>query len=305
MPQITSLTGENTTPQQVIALDSRKSEQVISDKQYIKILQLSDLLSRTLDIDGILKIFSNEIAGLVPHSSYRYVSDLMEKPIRAGRVGPHSLNYHLTIQQMDLGDLTLYRKTPFSTNEVCQFEDLLCSLVYPLKNALMYHIAIVSAYKDPLTNINNRAAMDKMLPREIRLAKRHDHRLALMIMDLDGFKTVNDSMGHDVGDRLLVHVARTIQEALRDTDMLYRYGGDEFVAALPYTDSQGAIDVAYRILKSIREIEKEEFDESINIGLSIGLSMLHAGDDFERLFKRVDEALYRAKKEGKDRVVIS
>jgi diguanylate cyclase (GGDEF)-like protein len=305
MPQITSLTGETATPQQVIALDSRKSEQVISDKQYIKILQLSDLLSRTLDIDGILKIFSNEIASLVPHSSYRYVSDLIDKPIRAGRVGPHSLNYHLTIQQMDLGDLTFYRKTPFSTNEVCQFEDLLCSLVYPLKNALMYHIAIVSAYKDPLTNINNRAAMDKMLPREIRLAKRHDHRLALMIMDLDGFKTVNDTMGHDVGDRLLVHVARTIQEALRDTDMLYRYGGDEFVAALPYTDSQGAIDVAHRILKSVREIEKKEFDESMNVGLSIGLSMLHAGDDFERLFKRVDEALYRAKKEGKDQVVIS
>jgi diguanylate cyclase (GGDEF)-like protein len=305
MPQTTSLPGLQKTPLQVIALDSRKSEQVVSDKQYLKILQMSDLLSRTLNLEEMLKIFSNEIVSLVPHTSFRYFSDLLEKPVRSGKVGQHSLNYHLTIQHMDLGELTLYRKTPFSSNEVCQFEDLLCSLVFPLKNALLYHVAVVSAYKDPLTNISNRAAMDKMLPREIRLAKRHDHQLALMIMDLDGFKSVNDNLGHDVGDRLLVLAAKSIQGVLRDTDMLYRYGGDEFVAALPFTDSQGAIDVANRILKAIRKIEQSEFGESVQIGLSIGLSMLHAGDDFERLFKRVDQALYRAKKDGKHRVVIS
>jgi diguanylate cyclase (GGDEF)-like protein len=305
MPQTISLPGENKSPLQVIALDSRKSEQVVSDKQYLKILQMSDLLSRTLKLEEMLKIFSNEVAALIPHASYRYSSDHLEKPIRFGNIGQHSLNYHLTIQQMDLGELTLYRKTPFSSNEVCQFEDLLCSLVHPLKNALLYHVAVESAYKDPLTNINNRAAMDKMLPREIRLAKRHDHRLALMIMDLDGFKSVNDNLGHDVGDRLLVLVAQSIQDVLRDTDMLYRYGGDEFVAALPYTDAQGAIDVANRILNVIRNIEHSDFAENIQIGLSVGLSMLHAGDDFDRLFKRVDQALYRAKKGGKNRVVIS
>jgi diguanylate cyclase (GGDEF)-like protein len=305
MPQTISLPGENKSPLQVIALDSRKSEQVVSDKQYLKILQMSDLLSRTLKLDEMLQIFSNEIRALIPHASYRYSSDHLEKPVRSGKVGQHSLNYHLTIQKMDLGELVLYRNTPFSSNEVCQFEDLLCSLVYPLKNALLYHVAVVSAYKDPLTNINNRAAMDKMLPREIRLAKRHDHRLALMIMDLDGFKSVNDNLGHDMGDRLLVMAAKSIQGVLRDTDMLYRYGGDEFVAALPYTDAQGAIDVASRILKAIRYLDQSDFDKTIEVGLSVGLSMLHAGDDFERLFKRVDQALYRAKKDGKHRVVIT
>jgi diguanylate cyclase (GGDEF)-like protein len=305
MPQTISLPGENKSPLQVIALDSRKSEQVVSDKQYLKILQMSDLLSRTLKLDEMLQIFSNEIRTLIPHASYRYSSDHLEKPVRSGKVGQHSLNYHLTIQKMDLGELILYRNTPFSSNEVCQFEDLLCSLVYPLKNALLYHVAVVSAYKDPLTNINNRAAMDKMLPREIRLAKRHDHQLALMIMDLDGFKSVNDNLGHDMGDRLLVMAAKSIQGVLRDTDMLYRYGGDEFVAALPYTDAQGAIDVASRILKAIRYLDQSDFEKTIEVGLSVGLSMLHAGDDFERLFKRVDQALYRAKKDGKHRVVIT
>jgi diguanylate cyclase (GGDEF)-like protein len=305
MPQTTSLFGESINPVQIVALDSRKTEQVISDKQYIKILQISDLLSRHLGLKEILGVFSSEIKTLVPHDSYRYVSEQLSTTIRQGKVGLHSLHYNLSIQQNDLGALTIYRKHPFSTNELCQFEDLLCSLVYPLRNALMYQSAVTSAYRDPLTGINNRAAMDKLLPREVRLAKRHDHRLALMIMDLDGFKAINDSCGHDGGDQLLQSVAECIQHCLRDTDMVFRYGGDEFVAALPHTDIQGAIDVAERILNSIKNIAQEDCYKSIGIGMSTGLSMLHAGDDFSRFFKRVDQALYRAKKDGKHRVIVA
>lgn len=305
MPQTTSLMGGTTSPVQIVALDSRKTEQVISDKQYLKILQLSDLLSRHLILADILKVFSREIKSLVAHTSYRYVSEQLPEPVRMGKIERHSLHYHLTIQQTDLGELTIYRKSPFSTNELCQFEDLLCALVYPLRNALLYQSAVTSAYRDPLTNINNRAAMDKLLPREVRLAKRHDQRLALMIMDLDGFKVINDSCGHDVGDQLLQSVAKTIQHCLRDTDMLFRYGGDEFVAALPHTDVQGAIDVAERILGGIKRLASQECYQPITIGMSTGLSMLHAGDDFSRFFKRVDQALYRAKKDGKHRVIVA
>lgn len=306
MPQITPMLGETGNPVQVIALDSRKSEQVVSDKQYLKILQVSDLLSRHLSLADILTVFSNEIKSMVPHSSYRYVCEQLKEPVvRSGKVNLHSLHYQLTIQQMDLGKLSIYRKQPFSTNELCQFEELLCALVYPLKNALMYHSAIMSAYKDPLTGINNRAAMDKLLPREVRLAKRHDQRLALMIMDLDGFKAINDNCGHDRGDQLLQNVAHSVQACLRDTDMLFRYGGDEFVAALPHTDVQGALDVAERILGGIKQLDTEECYDAHNVGMSIGLSMLHAGDDFSRFFKRVDQALYRAKKDGKHRVIIA
>ncbi len=305
MQQTTSLLGEARNPVQVIALDSRKSEQVISDKQYLKILQLTDLLSRNLEINDIIRVFSSEVQSLVAHDSYRYVSDQLTKPLRHGKIERHSLHYHLTIQQMDLGELTLYRKQPFSTNEVCQFEDLLCALVYPLKNALMYQSALTSAYRDPLTGINNRAAMDKLLPREVRLAKRHDQRLALMIMDMDGFKKINDDCGHDAGDLVLQEVARVIENSLRDTDMLFRYGGDEFICALPHTDVQGAIDVAERILSSIHDMECDACPQAKQIGMSIGLSMLHAGDNYQRFFKRVDQAMYRAKKDGKHRYVVA
>ncbi len=304
MAQITTLMGESRVKGQVIALDSRKPEQVVSDKQYLKILQLTDLLSRHLTLEDIFSVFSNEIRPLVPHNSYRYVSEFHNASVKSGKLNRHSLHYHLTIQQMDLGEFTIYRKEPFSTNEVCQFEELLCSLVYPLKNALMYLVAITSAYKDPLTNINNRAAMDKLLPREVRLAKRHDQSLALMIMDLDGFKSINDNCGHDVGDLLLEQVAESITGCLRDTDMLFRYGGDEFVCALPMTEIQGAIDVANRIINAIKKVEVSNCPQFPGIGMSIGLSMLQAGDDFSGFFKRVDRALYSAKTAGKDRVIV-
>jgi len=305
MQQTTSLLEEARNPVQVIALDSRKSEQVVSDKQYLKILQLSDLLSRHLTLKEIVSVFSMDINALVPHDSYRYVCEQLKQPLKHGKIERHSLHYRLTIQQMNLGELTLYRKHPFSANEVCQFEDLLCSLVYPLKNALMYQSAVTSAYRDPLTTINNRAAMDKLLPREVRLAKRHDQRLALMVMDMDGFKKINDNCGHDMGDQVLQSVASTIQNSLRDTDMLFRYGGDEFVCALPHTDVQGAIDVAERILAGIKKTDWEDCPEANHVGMSIGLSTLQAGDDYKRFFKRVDQAMYRAKESGKHRFVVA
>ena len=83
MPQPTPLLGETSNTVQVIALDSRKPEQVLSDKQYLKVLQLSDLLSRKLEVKEILKVFSDEIKGLVPHSSYSYVSEQLNETIRA------------------------------------------------------------------------------------------------------------------------------------------------------------------------------------------------------------------------------
>ena len=305
MQQTTTVTGETAVNGQVIALDSRKPEQVISSKQYLKMLQVSDLLSRHLHLKEIMGVFSREVMALVPHDGMQYQCQQIPKPITLGETQGHHLQYHLNLQQMEVGDLTFYRSHPFGTNEVCQIEDLLCALLYPLRNALMYHRAITSAYRDPLTNINNRAAMDKFLPREIGLAKRHDHCLSMMIMDLDGFKAINDQYGHDAGDRLLQTVCAKIIGVLRDTDMLFRYGGDEFVVALPYTNIDGAKDAAQRILNSIQNLSANETPGQVSIGISIGLSMLQDEDDFQVLFKRVDKALYQAKLGGKNRLVVA
>lgn len=289
---------------QVITLDSRKSEQVTSDKKFLKILQMSDLLSRTLDISDVIQVFSEEIQSIVPHTAYRFVTEKIQNPITYGKVDRFSLNYSLTLHEQMLGEISIYRNTRFSANEVCEFEDLLCGLIYPVKNATMYHTALKSAYIDPLTHLGNRTAMEQFLPREIGLAKRHEHTMALIVIDLDGFKTVNDECGHDMGDKVLLSVGNILQEAVRNTDLLYRYGGDEFVGALPQTDMQGALDVAERVRKGVANLNLDFCKKDMKVSSSIGLTMILSGDDFDKAFKRADSALYKAKKAGKNKVIV-
>ncbi len=302
-PTILNVTSKSRNAQ-VIALDSRKSELVTSDKKFIKILQLSDLLSRTLEITDVISSFSGEIQNLIPHNAYRFISERVDAPVSMGNVDRFSLHYRITLREQLLGEITIYRNSRFSTNEVCEFEDYLCGLVYPVKNALMYQTALKSAYVDPLTHLGNRTAMEKFLPREIGLVKRHEHSMAMMVMDLDGFKVINDLCGHDAGDRVLQDVGVVLQEAVRNTDLLYRYGGDEFVSALPQTDMQGALDVAERVRLGIDNLTLPDCDPSIEISVSIGVTMVLAGDDFKRSFKRADKALYKAKKAGKNRIIV-
>jgi len=302
-PTILNVTDKSRSAQ-VIALDSRKSEQVTSDKKFIKLLQLSDLLSRTLDISEVIEVFSEEVQVAAPHHAYRFVSERMSTPISKGKVDRFSLLYRITLHGQLLGELTIYRSSHFSANEVCEYEDYLCSLVYPVKNALSYQTALNSAYIDPLTHLGNRTAMEKFLPREISLAKRHEHSMAMMVMDLDGFKLINDTCGHDEGDHLLQKVGTILQEAVRNTDLIYRYGGDEFVCALPQTDMQGAIDVAERVRVGVDKIDLPKNNNNLEISISIGVTMVLAGDDFSKAFKRADKALYNAKKSGRNRIIV-
>ena len=288
----------------VVALDSRKTEQVTSDKKFLKILQLSDLLSRTLDIEDVIKQFSEEVQNSIAHTAYRFVSDRMDGPVSKGDIARYSMNYSLTLHEQLLGDLTVYRHKRFSSNEVCEFEDLLCGIIYPVKNALMYQTALRSAYIDPLTELGNRTAMESFLPREIGLAKRHEHSMAIMVIDLDGFKQVNDSCGHDKGDLYLQSVGQVLKDAVRNTDLSYRYGGDEFVSALPQTDMQGALDVAERVRAGVANIELKDCESDVEVSVSIGVTMVLSGDDYPKVFKRADKALYKAKQSGKNRIIV-
>ena len=168
----------------------------------------------------------------------------------------------------------------------------------------MYQIALKSAYRDPLTGLNNRMAMEKNLPREIDLAKRHSQSMALLMMDLDGFKQINDGCGHDVGDQVLRDVAQVISQVVRNTDLVYRYGGDEFVGGLAQTDIHGAIDVSERIRSSIDELELDGCGADDRVQISIGITLVRHGDSFLSAFKRADKALYQAKINGKNQIII-
>ncbi len=291
-------------PAQVIALDPRHGDRAPSNKKYTRILQLSDLLSRHLEIDQIIDTFMAEIASEIDYCGYRFSCEDTETDIEQGVKIGFNANYRLKMQSQLLGDFTLYKRSSFNSHELCELEDLLCSLIYPVKNALMYQIALKSAYQDPLTGLNNRTSMEKNLPREIDLAKRHSQPMAILVMDLDGFKQVNDSCGHDVGDQVLREVSQVISHVVRNTDLVYRYGGDEFVGGLAQTDIHGAIDVSERIRSNVEDLDLGGCGVSGRVQVSIGITLVRRSDSFLSAFKRADKALYRAKINGKNQIII-
>ena len=155
---------------------------------------------------------------------------------------------------------------------------------------------------DRLTQIYNRNHYEQQLPLEIERANRNKMRLAFLMIDIDDFKSINDTFGHDIGDQVLRDVAQEIKNHLRKIDYLFRFGGEEFVALLPGAEKESAMRTAERIRDVVARTVKAA--DSRYITISIGGSIYpDDAKDEEELFRRADRALYRAKREGKNRVI--
>jgi len=155
---------------------------------------------------------------------------------------------------------------------------------------------------DELTQLPNRRALVEGASREIKASYRSGKPFTLMLVDIDHFKTVNDVSGHTVGDTVLRDVARTLVKACRPTDLVCRYGGDEFVVLCPGTGADQAASLAQRLGDAVRAASR---DERV-VTVSIGLAAFEGGEpvSWEPVFERADRALYLAKENGRDRAVV-
>jgi len=164
---------------------------------------------------------------------------------------------------------------------------------------------------DPLTGCYNRGYMTERLPQEIKRAKRYRHSLSLVLCDIDDFKKINDTYGHQVGDRILKEFVQWINESIRDgVDWLARYGGEEFLIVVPETDTKGACCVAERLRRMLSQRAIEIQGERIHITVSFGVTGLDPDTPDEKispeaLITQADECLYQAKQEGRNRVRVS
>lgn len=185
-------------------------------------------------------------------------------------------------------------KDTFSTADEEFLETVALQASAAIDHALLYQSAIT----DPLTGLYSHRHFQQCVEQAVRHAERSGQAISLLIMDLDHFKEINDTYGHDVGNDCLIQVGNILRNILRDSDILARFGGDEFEILLPDTDISKARGVAEKIR---RKLEKERFSEHVDIKATLGVaSFPRNGADGQTLFLRADEALYDAKKKGRN-----
>ena len=153
---------------------------------------------------------------------------------------------------------------------------------------------------DPLTGIMNRIAFWRVLEREIRRVERYRHPLAMIMLDIDHFKAINDSRGSAIGDQVLKTMAGEIKKNIREIDFFARIGGEEFLVLAPETDLERAVNLAEKIRETVAAAS---FAKAGPVTISLGVTQFCAGDRADLLLTKVDQALTRAKAGGRNRVV--
>ena len=163
----------------------------------------------------------------------------------------------------------------------------------------------VEGLKDPLTGLLNRRAFDQQLVFQVAGAERKKEPLSILMVDLDDLKGINDSHGHQAGDRVLIELGKIIREVVRRrSDIAARYGGEEIAILLPDTRQDGAKKLAEELLDTIRETKVDIGEEKIGFTASVGVAGFKKGMSPEKLVGNADKAVYRAKENGKNRIEV-
>ena len=211
----------------------------------------------------------------------------------------------LIVQGKAIGVVVLAKSTLFERDSRSLSQIFGRTFVMALSNAMKHGDLQRIAALDPLTNCYNRRFGLTRLREEFKRAQRSEVPLGLIMFDIDHFKSVNDSHGHLIGDRVLASVAKEAKGHLREGDVLVRYGGEEFLCILPGATIEGAAEVCERIRNAIEAMAVQDRGQMINCTVSLGFGSFPAtaAEDETALIRVADEALYRAKSDGRNRTV--
>jgi diguanylate cyclase (GGDEF)-like protein len=244
-------------------------------------------------------------------SAERAAADSPERPVEAERDGVHALAAALRGRsahgyRRTLGFLSIARREqPFDSAERDLFAYLAAQTSVSLDNASLHETVQAQARTDALTGLYNRRHLEAVLESEIGRSHRFGSEVGLVMVDLDGFKPINDTYGHQDGDRVLIEIATLLKRMTREVDQLARYGGDEIAIVLPESDVEGAVNLAERIRVAIEalEVERTAGGAPLRLTASFGVASLpESGTDRDSLVAVADAALYRAKRGGGNRV---
>ena len=200
------------------------------------------------------------------------------------------------------GVVAAARKTPFTSEESELFQIFSLQWEAAFKNLVLFEKVRSLAICDGLTGLYNYRYFWEVLHREVEMARRYSRPLSLLFLDIDDFKKVNDTLGHPVGDLVLKALAAYLRGAVRQADLVCRYGGEEFVVLMEETPVAQALASAERLRRGVSRIEVDLPEEKLGFTVSIGVAGLEPEMDGDILVQTADAALYRAKQTGKNRV---
>ncbi|MCF6209913.1 MAG: diguanylate cyclase [Gammaproteobacteria bacterium] len=196
-----------------------------------------------------------------------------------------------------LGDVEYVCFTLFDVTDTSIYQQQLTALTQELREVSNH---------DGLTQLFNRRYIEETLSKEFKRAQRYSHPLTVILSDIDHFKQVNDTHGHLAGDEVLRIISRRLQSNLRDTDVLGRYGGEEFLIVLPNTGTKGGKVLAERLRHAIESEPVTFGDIHLSINISLGITELREEDsrDYEQLIGEADQALYQSKESGRNQATV-
>lgn len=268
-------------------------------------LKLTTLLQTTLKLEPLFDLFFGQLQHLLKINSCCYVFPEKNVDLKLGKITTHTTEYSLNLHNEVLGTIIFSRKQRFAESELLHLESLLGILVYPLRNAIHYRDAIQQALSDPLTGLGNRGALETAIQHEWQMSQRYDQDFCVLMIDIDHFKNINDTYGHATGDKVLKEVASSIIATTRQTDVAYRYGGEEFVVILNKSNLLGAMIIAERIRENIAALKisaGKDKDKYLSLTISIGGSCSATCKTSEEMMEQADKVLYLAKHNGRNRV---
>ncbi|WP_440875335.1 GGDEF domain-containing protein [Thalassotalea sp. PLHSN55] len=263
-----------------------------SDHESKRRSELIEQLQITLEIDKLLNIFAMEATKTVDFSSLCFKNEIAFASIRGGKKAKHQHDFDLKVNNEFLGVLSYSAKKPINISDISRLNALHKCLLYPLRNALQYQRALSLAMQDGLTALGNRRYFDEQLKRAMHHAKRQHQQLGLIVCDLNKFKAINDNFGHKVGDDVLIQFSSALKASVRDSDSIFRFGGDEFSIIVEDACEKSLSAIEQRIniaLKNNLTLRKYK------VTCSLGHTFMNRSDSEKSLFERADKALYRAK----------
>ena len=269
----------------------------------LKQLEFHALLHRKLDLERLFECLLTEGQAFVQFDGLHFLADSRGHDITLGFARTHRQRFELRLGERMLGEITLMRARKFTGRDEREAERLVESLIYPLDNALEHHEVLMKAITDSATGLRNQRALDEQLPREIRLVRRVEQPLSLILVSVDQLQSISEHHGADVGEKAWHSVAGTLAARLRQSDLIFRTAEDNFCIVLNQTGLHGASILAERLLADVDRCVSYDNVQFV-LTASAGLTELDESDDSVSLLKRAEQALLDASESGRNQVAI-